>query len=288
MDVEEVFSNEMKSMLVKVGWKKEFIEKCTPYLPISGWMGDNLLKKSTNMDWWKGMDVEVGKEIVTHPAGDGQIRGALLNELLLPANFYQHALHLVGDLLIPALLVPSGVAVHLVHATADLLHAQQIDEPGMLPGLALDLTGLVVALGNGSCEISICGDHDERNICLGCTGDHVLDEIAVTRCINDGVMPFVGVELFGGARNGHTALALLLLPVHVEGKCEGTLAKTLSLLLQLIQLTLGQLAQLKNEPACRRALTTVDMATDHNGQVLLVGVGERHCKDTRACKPQHV
>ena len=25
-------------------------------------MGDNLLKKSTNMDWWKGMDIEVSKE----------------------------------------------------------------------------------------------------------------------------------------------------------------------------------------------------------------------------------
>merc|ERR1712060_722024 len=50
-------ANEMKSMLVKVGWKKDFIEKNTPVLPISGWMGDNLLKKSTNMTWWKGMDV---------------------------------------------------------------------------------------------------------------------------------------------------------------------------------------------------------------------------------------
>jgi elongation factor 1-alpha len=55
-------SNEMKSMLVKVGWKKEFIEKNTPLVPISGWMGDNLLKKSTNMGWWNGADVEYGTE----------------------------------------------------------------------------------------------------------------------------------------------------------------------------------------------------------------------------------
>merc|ERR1711970_1503649 len=55
-------SNEMKSMLVKVGWKKDFIEKGAPYLPISGWIGDNLLKKSDNMTWWKGMDVALGKE----------------------------------------------------------------------------------------------------------------------------------------------------------------------------------------------------------------------------------
>merc|ERR1739848_787350 len=50
-------SNEMKNMLVKVGWKKDFIEKNTPVLPISGWMGDNLLKKSEKMGWWSGVDV---------------------------------------------------------------------------------------------------------------------------------------------------------------------------------------------------------------------------------------
>jgi elongation factor 1-alpha len=55
-------SNEMKLCLVKVGWKKDFIEKNTPILPISGWMGDNLLKKSDKMSWWSGMDVAVGKE----------------------------------------------------------------------------------------------------------------------------------------------------------------------------------------------------------------------------------
>merc|ERR1719410_809378 len=36
---------EMKSTLIKVGWKKEFVDKSTPVMPISGWMGDNLLKK---------------------------------------------------------------------------------------------------------------------------------------------------------------------------------------------------------------------------------------------------
>jgi len=54
--------NEMKSTLIKVGWKKDFVEKNTPLFPISGWMGDNLIKKSTNMDWWKGVDVAFEKE----------------------------------------------------------------------------------------------------------------------------------------------------------------------------------------------------------------------------------
>merc|ERR1712005_44538 len=62
----EEIANEMKNMLVKVGWKKDAIEKNTPVLPISGWMGDNLLKKSTNMTWWNGMDVLVGKDEKIH------------------------------------------------------------------------------------------------------------------------------------------------------------------------------------------------------------------------------
>merc|ERR1712039_1165030 len=57
-------SAEMKNMLMKVGWKKDFIEKSVPVMPISGWMGDNLLKKSENMNWWKGVDIPVGKETI--------------------------------------------------------------------------------------------------------------------------------------------------------------------------------------------------------------------------------
>ena len=42
-------ANKMKCMLMKVGWKKDFVEKNTPAMPISGWMGDSLLKKSANL-----------------------------------------------------------------------------------------------------------------------------------------------------------------------------------------------------------------------------------------------
>lgn len=55
---------EVTSMLVKVGWKKDQVAKQIPVIPISGWMGDNLIKKSEKMAWWKGADVEVGKEKV--------------------------------------------------------------------------------------------------------------------------------------------------------------------------------------------------------------------------------
>jgi len=53
---------EMVNMLQKVGWKKDFVLKSTPVLPISGWIGDNLLHKSKNMDWWKGTDIEIASQ----------------------------------------------------------------------------------------------------------------------------------------------------------------------------------------------------------------------------------
>jgi elongation factor 1-alpha len=55
-------ANEIKSCLAKVGWKKKFIAERVPILPISGWIGDNLLKKSEKMPWWKGADIKVKKE----------------------------------------------------------------------------------------------------------------------------------------------------------------------------------------------------------------------------------
>jgi elongation factor 1-alpha len=50
-------SEEMKHMLIKVGWKDDFIKKSVPIIPISGWVGDNLISKSGKMNWWKGISV---------------------------------------------------------------------------------------------------------------------------------------------------------------------------------------------------------------------------------------
>jgi len=52
---------EMIDMLIKVGWKKPFIMNRTPFLPISGYEGDNLIKVSTKMAWWTGQEVKYEK-----------------------------------------------------------------------------------------------------------------------------------------------------------------------------------------------------------------------------------
>eukprot|EP01126_Amoeba_proteus_P022347 TRINITY_DN225_c0_g1_i4.p1 TRINITY_DN225_c0_g1~~TRINITY_DN225_c0_g1_i4.p1 ORF type:complete len:338 (+),score=81.82 TRINITY_DN225_c0_g1_i4:565-1578(+) len=49
---------EVDRMLVRVGWAKAFVTASVPFLPISGWKGDNLIKKSENMAWWKGMSIK--------------------------------------------------------------------------------------------------------------------------------------------------------------------------------------------------------------------------------------
>lgn len=49
--------NEMMYMLKSVGWPAKFVENSVAYVPISGWKGDNLVKKSENMPWWKGVDL---------------------------------------------------------------------------------------------------------------------------------------------------------------------------------------------------------------------------------------
>jgi elongation factor 1-alpha len=42
--------NETSNFLKKIGYNPETI----PFVPISGWHGDNMLEKSSNMPWWKG------------------------------------------------------------------------------------------------------------------------------------------------------------------------------------------------------------------------------------------
>merc|ERR1711881_583430 len=66
MDRYDEIANEMKLMLIKVGWPKQFVEKRVPIIPISGWCGDNLLEKSANMGWWDGMKVKISKEKAVH------------------------------------------------------------------------------------------------------------------------------------------------------------------------------------------------------------------------------
>jgi len=51
---------EVDKMLTKIGYKTKKI----PFIPMSGFKGDNLAEASTNMPWYKGFEVKVKKEKV--------------------------------------------------------------------------------------------------------------------------------------------------------------------------------------------------------------------------------
>lgn len=53
---------EMKLTLVRVGWPKQFVDNSVPFIPISGWKGDNLIKVSENMPWYKGQEITLANK----------------------------------------------------------------------------------------------------------------------------------------------------------------------------------------------------------------------------------
>merc|ERR1719240_2521524 len=59
-------ASEMQSLLMSVGWKKDFVLKSTPIIPISGWNGDNLIEKSKSMAWWKGWEAYTSMRRAVH------------------------------------------------------------------------------------------------------------------------------------------------------------------------------------------------------------------------------
>merc|ERR550539_1675987 len=53
--------SEVQKMLTKIGFKTKKI----PFVPMSGWQGDNLIEPSTNMSWYKGFKVKPKKKEVS-------------------------------------------------------------------------------------------------------------------------------------------------------------------------------------------------------------------------------
>jgi len=55
--------NEVSNFIKKIGYNPENV----PFVPISGWLGDNMLEKSTNMPWWKGPTLLEALDNLTPP-----------------------------------------------------------------------------------------------------------------------------------------------------------------------------------------------------------------------------
>jgi elongation factor 1-alpha len=55
--------NEVSNFIKKIGYNPEKV----PFVPISGWLGDNMLEKSTNMGWFKGPTLLEALDSIVEP-----------------------------------------------------------------------------------------------------------------------------------------------------------------------------------------------------------------------------
>jgi elongation factor 1-alpha len=55
--------NEVSNFIKKIGYNPEKV----PFVPISGWLGDIMLEKSTNMPWWKGPTLIEALDSISEP-----------------------------------------------------------------------------------------------------------------------------------------------------------------------------------------------------------------------------
>jgi len=55
--------DEVSNFIKKIGYNPEKV----PFVPISGWNGDNMLEKSPNMTWWKGPTLIEALDSITEP-----------------------------------------------------------------------------------------------------------------------------------------------------------------------------------------------------------------------------
>merc|ERR1711985_82264 len=69
-------AGEVVVMLKTAGYKEDKIKKEFPFVPISGWEGDNLVKKTEKMPWYKGCDLTIdGAAMCTCVSGVYKIKG---------------------------------------------------------------------------------------------------------------------------------------------------------------------------------------------------------------------
>eukprot|EP01120_Amphizonella_sp_Union-15-10_P001161 TRINITY_DN1120_c0_g3_i2.p1 TRINITY_DN1120_c0_g3~~TRINITY_DN1120_c0_g3_i2.p1 ORF type:complete len:150 (-),score=39.20 TRINITY_DN1120_c0_g3_i2:27-437(-) len=55
--------NEVSGYLKRIGYNPKQI----PFIPISGWHGDNMLERSTNIPWWKGPTLLEALDAIKEP-----------------------------------------------------------------------------------------------------------------------------------------------------------------------------------------------------------------------------
>lgn len=77
----EEIKKEVSSYIKKIGYNPVAV----PFVPISGWHGDNMLEASANLPWYKGWNIE---------RKEGKAEGKILHSSLLHCLLIQSLVHL--------------------------------------------------------------------------------------------------------------------------------------------------------------------------------------------------
>jgi len=193
------------------------------------------------------------QHIVSVPARDGDEGDGL--------GVVTDLLDVVGDLLddlfVSVLRVLGLGVVHLVDTNDELFDTEGEGEESVL-------TGLTVLGDTGFKFTDTGGDNEDGAVSLRGTSNHVLDEVTVTRGVNDGDLVLVGVELPEGNIDGDTTFSLGLELVEDPGILEGTLTHFLGFLLELFDGSLVDTTAFVDQVTGRCGFTGIDVADDHD------------------------
>merc|ERR1719189_323358 len=188
--------------------------------------------------------------------------------LRLVTNFGEHFVDLTLDLFVSVLAPVYRFIVHFVDSNNDLFDSQKMAQSCMLTGLTLDLSLLVVSFSDRCLETTfVRGNHQQSDISLSCSRNHVLNEITMTGCINDGVMIRIGEELSSAALDGHTTSSLIFSFVHEKCKEKRFFSQFLSLLLQFSQISIAHTAQFEQQTSGGGGFTGIDMTHNDKTQM---------------------
>lgn len=139
--------------------------------------------------------------------------------------------------------------VHLVDGNDQLSDTEGEGQKSVLSGLTV--------LGDTSLELSDTGSDDQDGaVGLRGTGDHVLDEISVTRGIDDGDVVSGSLELPQGNIDRDTSLSLGLELVKNPSVLEGGLAQLGGFLLELLDGSLVDTSTLVDQVTGGSGFTT--------------------------------
>lgn len=107
-------------------------------------------------------------------------------------------------------------------------------------------------------------DHEDGNISLSSTSNHVLDEVSVSWGIDDGDMVLLGLELVEGNVDGNTSGSLGLEFIENPSISEGSLTHGFSFLLILFKGSLIETSALDDEVTSRGGLSGVDVTNNND------------------------